>query len=508
MYIRTVRIHNFRKRNDFVLNLAQDVTLLSGQNGSGKSSVLSLLEAALHRRMGTEEQTLLCDAVSIHTSDNGQVFWDPKNGRTDYKNLLPEEFKNIVGQLIGVPEVNDLNDHAVAEWTQLLISKKPQKGIDKILLQRVQQFSAFKSTNDAYFVRKARRSEPIEGGNYDRIDAFYDILEEYFRDVNKKLNRDTQPFHFVAPSIDETRLSIGEKQLLLIFVSVFLQHQAPAFLMLDEALLGINTFWQKRILKDLRNLNPNCQILIATHSPYTLGEQLGNARIKLEDCWHNLDRSGFGASKSQNALVNTAPMVGSVTSFMQSANTSPTDNKPRIVRLKEDFLKVKDNPEYRDFDRTYHVNLRIKEEVSFALEECQEIVAILDELRIGTDVITVTTLMNRMNSLQDCKALLESVSNPDDAVMYVANVPNEITLNSMLKKAGNLVEGLDFIMECERQYKMESKFPDIITFSTLLGKANSRAEIDEVENMRRYFKISVNDIYMTRLHSKREHLKA
>ncbi|TAF35229.1 MAG: ATP-binding protein [Cytophagales bacterium] len=505
MYIQSLKIYKFRKKADFTLSLSPSLTLLSGHNGSGKTAALSLLEAAMGQQAASEQLAELCEGVTLQLSNHSTVSWQPKTGKAEYRGILPEDFKQLVFSSLQAPDNYDISDTAFAKAASQILNKKLQKGIDQKLLHLVQQFTHYKSVSDAQAIEKIRRNEYYGLAEQHRyLDAFYNILDDYFKDVNKRLDRDALPFCFLPSGGNEMWLSTGEKQLLIIFLTVFLQYEMPSFLALDEALLNINTFWQKRILKDIHTINPRCQILVATHSPYTLGEQLGNARIKIDDCWNSNEKNTVSSKFTAVYTHIPTPKISSDNVIQTHQSTLS-----RIARLRSDFVKIQENKEYRDFDRTYQVNLRIKEELSFSLEECQEIVVVLNELKIGTDVITVTTLMNRMESLDECKSLLEVVSNPDDAVMYVEKVPNEITLNSMLKKAATLEEGLAFVEECEKHYPtMDAKFPDIITFSTLLGKANTRIEIDDVENMRRQYKVAINDIYITRLHSKREHLRA
>lgn len=61
-------------------------------------------------------------------------------------------------------------------------------------------------------------------------------------------------------------LSRGEKTLLAIFLIVFLNRDEALFV-LDEPDLSLHMEWQKMILPGLLALAPNCQFIVATHSP-------------------------------------------------------------------------------------------------------------------------------------------------------------------------------------------------------------------------------------------------
>ncbi|MBD8082608.1 AAA family ATPase [Chryseobacterium caseinilyticum] len=67
-------------------------------------------------------------------------------------------------------------------------------------------------------------------------------------------------------------LSSGEKQLLIIFGQSLLQDENPHIYIADEPELSLHIEWQEKLVKNLKNLNPNSQIIFATHSPDIVAE--------------------------------------------------------------------------------------------------------------------------------------------------------------------------------------------------------------------------------------------
>lgn len=61
------------------------------------------------------------------------------------------------------------------------------------------------------------------------------------------------------------RLSSGEKHLILIFIDTILS--AESALLLDEPEISMHVDWQKQLVQAMRQLNPNAQLILATHSP-------------------------------------------------------------------------------------------------------------------------------------------------------------------------------------------------------------------------------------------------
>jgi len=63
------------------------------------------------------------------------------------------------------------------------------------------------------------------------------------------------------------RLSSGEKQLLIVLGEALLQEKKPWIYIADEPELSLHIRWQESLVENLRLINPNSQIIFATHSP-------------------------------------------------------------------------------------------------------------------------------------------------------------------------------------------------------------------------------------------------
>lgn len=69
-----------------------------------------------------------------------------------------------------------------------------------------------------------------------------------------------------------SKLSSGEKQLLILFIEALLQKQRPYIFLADEPELSLHISWQRNIISAIRSINPNAQIIVATHSPEIAGK--------------------------------------------------------------------------------------------------------------------------------------------------------------------------------------------------------------------------------------------
>jgi len=66
-------------------------------------------------------------------------------------------------------------------------------------------------------------------------------------------------------------LSSGEKQLLILFIEALVQDNSECVYITDEPELSLHVEWQEKLLETIRDLNQNCQIIVATHSPDIVG---------------------------------------------------------------------------------------------------------------------------------------------------------------------------------------------------------------------------------------------
>ena len=62
-------------------------------------------------------------------------------------------------------------------------------------------------------------------------------------------------------------LSSGEKQMLIILLTVLVEDRQPTVLLMDEPEVSLHIEWQQKLLELILDLNPSAQIIVTTHSP-------------------------------------------------------------------------------------------------------------------------------------------------------------------------------------------------------------------------------------------------
>lgn len=110
---------------------------------------------------------------------------------------------------------------------------------------------------------------------FERLDDYVKLLNEF---------HDTKDFTLQDSKIgglsiikDKTDISInqlssGEKQLIILLTESLLQKGKQTLFIADEPELSLHIEWQRKVISSIRKLNPNSQIIVATHSPEIVGK--------------------------------------------------------------------------------------------------------------------------------------------------------------------------------------------------------------------------------------------
>lgn len=102
---------------------------------------------------------------------------------------------------------------------------------------------------------------------FSQITLFTDILSEFIIDKEFSFLHGDLLIKAHDEAIHYDGLSSGEKQLLIIFIETLLQKQEPYIFLTDEPELSLHIAWQRKIIPAIKKLNPNAQVIAATHSP-------------------------------------------------------------------------------------------------------------------------------------------------------------------------------------------------------------------------------------------------
>ena len=120
------------------------------------------------------------------------------------------------------------------------------------------------------------------------IDELFGIINELFQDTGKTIsiskgNNSTLIFHQNENTLHLEQLSSGEKAITANFVKSLLAGKETCHHFMDEPEISLHIRWQREIIDRIRQINPSCQIIIATHSPSMFGAGWGDKVVYMED---------------------------------------------------------------------------------------------------------------------------------------------------------------------------------------------------------------------------------
>lgn len=114
---------------------------------------------------------------------------------------------------------------------------------------------------------------------------FFDVVDQLFRQTHKKIMRDCNEICFQqhGETVYPYQLSSGEKQMLIILLTVLLQNRQPFVLLMDEPEVSLHIEWQQALVGLVLDLNPQTQIILTTHSPAVIMDGWADHVTNVED---------------------------------------------------------------------------------------------------------------------------------------------------------------------------------------------------------------------------------
>lgn len=143
------------------------------------------------------------------------------------------------------------------------MSISPDEMLSMSLMNRT---AAILKLSAEYQAERAQILEPIK--------MYLDIVLQYFRDKHIEFDSLTSRLVPIVKigndrerHLDMNALSSGEKQLLILLTETLLQQKKPYIFIADEPELSLHIEWQRNLINSIRSLNPNAQVIFATHAP-------------------------------------------------------------------------------------------------------------------------------------------------------------------------------------------------------------------------------------------------
>jgi predicted ATP-binding protein involved in virulence len=337
MKIKTLQLENFRAKTLLSIDFGLRLTVLMGENGSGKTTILDGLAIALgvvpmrlpgvaginFKKRGdirqVEGRVAPYTRVALETIDG--LVWDRMQKR-DQSRTTAKSLPSRIGTSLIDRHIDEwiLDPHNRGDTFDLPVFVF--YGVSRALLDLPQNRKGFPKAHDRFealagaltattrfksafvwFYNKENEEIRLqrERKSFDfrlkELDAVRSAMTRMFADISDpqvKLNPLRLTVQHGGQTLDIAQLSDGYKTLLGLVIDLSARMaianphfddplSAEAVVMIDEVDLHLHPAWQRRIIGDLLATFPNTQFILTTHSPYVVGSinnHLKRDRIK------------------------------------------------------------------------------------------------------------------------------------------------------------------------------------------------------------------------------------
>lgn len=245
-YIEQIEIESLWSGTKHILwNLDRKVNILSGINGVGKSTILSKVIRGLSQGGEFPSHLLKGVHLKVQPSDAKWIRYD-----------VIRSFDRPMVSSDSLSQIENLNTEL--DWQLCLLQRKYldyQVNVGNRIIEVLQS-----GADDA-----AQQAQSIS----DAKKMFQDIIDDLFKETGKQIIRSENEIRFsqLGEVLRPYQLSSGEKQMLAILLTVLVEDRKPYVLFMDEPEVSLHFEWQKRLIELILKLNPNVQLIVATHSP-------------------------------------------------------------------------------------------------------------------------------------------------------------------------------------------------------------------------------------------------
>lgn len=263
-YIKRIEINGLWGRFNIAWELRPDVNILSGINGVGKTTILNRSVGYLEELSG-EVKSDVKNGVHIY-------FDDPEATYIPYDVIRSYDRPLIMGDFTA--RMADKNVKSELDWQLYLLQRRYldyQVNIGNKMIELLSGGDEEQRAKAGTLSQSKRR--------------FQDLIDDLFSYTRKTIDRKRNDIAFFQDGelLLPYQLSSGEKQMLVILLTVLVQDNAHCVLFMDEPEASLHIEWQQRLIAMILELNPNVQIILSTHSPAVIMEGWLDAVTEVSD---------------------------------------------------------------------------------------------------------------------------------------------------------------------------------------------------------------------------------
>ena len=262
-YIKRIEIKGLWGRKNISWELKPDVNILSGVNGGGKSTILNKSVNTLDILQG--------GSLSNDEVQQGVKFvFSPEDATYIHYDVIRSFDRPLIhGDLM--EKMADKNVKSELDWQ---------------LYQLQRRYLDYQVNIGNRIIECLTSGRPDEATTISLPKTkFQDLIDDLFGETGKTIIRKSNEILFEqdGDTLYPYQLSSGEKQLLVILLTVLVQDNQSGVLFMDEPEVSLHVEWQQRLINLIRELNPNVQIILTTHSPAMIMDGWMDAVTEVSD---------------------------------------------------------------------------------------------------------------------------------------------------------------------------------------------------------------------------------
>ena len=250
-YIKRIEIKSlWSGHKHIVWDLKPGVNVLSGGNGAGKSTILNRMVQHL-RSVPSSGEIMGGSHLGV------SVDFEP----LDATGIRYDIIRSFDRQLIQGDRLRTLTDDMVLTELDWQLYQLQRRYLDYQVNIGNRMISLLTADSP-----DAKESATLAAAQKTK---FLDLVDELFAETGKTIDRQSNELRFMQYDelLSPYKLSSGEKQILVILLTVLTQDLQPYVLFMDEPEASLHFEWQKRLIDMIVELNPHVQIILTTHSP-------------------------------------------------------------------------------------------------------------------------------------------------------------------------------------------------------------------------------------------------
>ena len=323
MRLSAINLNHFRGVSQLKVTLDPQMTVIVGQNGIGKSSVLDALAIMLTHVQNLWLPERVRPSYSVYKKSDVQIGFD------DYNLNLNFNLEDAIGEEVPLRLSYSLSDTHFLKGSSsfdevkqfihsqtllsgkddLLVYYRQDRGFDEkgssgrsesttSLFGSLRAISQLESWWDRFDAEEARHVRDVDRDYRDpQLQAVRALINEVDGFVGVSFSSTQEPpgIYFEREDgvkIHVSSLSTGERSFIILLADLARRLQLtkpdaplreiPAIVLIDEIELNLHPSWQSKIISTLARVFESCQFIVTTHSPQVISSVESKHVLKFE----------------------------------------------------------------------------------------------------------------------------------------------------------------------------------------------------------------------------------